>query len=178
MNVHDTGIQGLSLIEPSTLTDERGFFVETYREDLYRDLLCINQPFVQDNHSSSSQGVLRGLHFQETHPQGKLVRCVTGSIFDVVVDIRKESSTFGKWFATELNDTNKHQLWIPPGLAHGFLTLSHKADFEYKCTDYYKPDDQHCLLWNDPKLGINWPTLNCDYQLSPKDHAGLPLDQI
>jgi dTDP-4-dehydrorhamnose 3,5-epimerase len=167
MNIIETSLSDCLIIEPKTYEDERGFFLETFNSNRYQKLASINLTFVQDNHSQSKNKVLRGLHFQKTKPQGKLVRVLRGEVFDVAVDIRKKSPTFGNWEGVILSDKNKRQLWVPPGFAHGFLVLSNFADFEYKCTDYYDPNDEGCLLWNDPDLGINWP-LN-DPILSFKD---------
>ena len=160
MNVIKTKLKDCVIIEPKVFGDERGFFLETFQADRYADLSGINLPFVQDNHSRSSKGVLRGLHFQKTKPQGKLVRVVRGEVYDVAVDLRQDSSTFGQWEAIILSEENKIQFWIPPGFAHGFLVLSETADFEYKCTDYYNPADEGSLLWNDPDLSIPWPVKN------------------
>lgn len=157
MKVTPTRIPDVKIIQPKVFGDERGFFLETFEKRRYQELLEIDLEFVQDNHSRSGKHVLRGLHFQKQHPQGKLVRVVRGEVFDVTVDIRKGSPTFGQWESVILNEHNKIQLWIPPGLAHGFLVLSDMADFEYKCTDYYHPDDEGCLIWNDPDVGIKWP---------------------
>ena len=173
MNVIKTKLKDCVIIEPKIFGDERGFFLETFQADRYADLASINLPFVQDNHSRSSKGVLRGLHFQKTKPQGKLVRVVRGEVYDVAVDIRKGSLTFGQWEAVILSEQNKTQFWVPPGFAHGFVVLSEKADFEYKCTDYYDPSDEVCLLWNDPNLNIPWPIKNP--KLSEKDANALLL---
>ena len=172
MKVIDTAIPEVKIIEPKVFGDERGFFLETYQLKRYQEMLNINLDFVQDNHSRSTKGVLRGLHFQKTKPQGKLVRVVRGEVFDVAVDIRKNSPTFGKWESVILSEENKKQFWVPPGFAHGFLVLSDIADFEYKCTDYYDPSDEKSLKWNDLDLAISWPT--CDNtQLSNKDNAAM-----
>lgn len=160
MKVLKTKLDDCVIIEPKIFSDARGFFLETYRDSYYSDLAGISMPFVQDNHSRSSKGVLRGLHFQKKKPQGKLVRVVSGKVFDVAVDIRKDSKTFGKWDSVILSGDNKKQFWVPPGFAHGFLVLSDFADFEYKCTDYYNPEDEHSILWNDPSLAITWPNKN------------------
>lgn len=176
MNVVDTAIADVKIIEPRVFGDDRGFFLETFQAERYADEAGITQEFVQDNHSRSAKNVLRGLHFQKTKPQGKLVRVVSGEVFDVAVDIRPNSPTYGKWEAVHLSDANKRQLWVPPGLAHGFLVLSETADFEYKCTDYYDPGDEGCLIWNDPELGINWPSESP--LLSEKDQMGLPLSDL
>ena len=162
------GIEGLCVITPAVHGDARGYFMETYNQrDFENEGIRVN--FVQDNQSSSSKGVLRGLHFQKEHPQGKLVRVIRGSVFDVVVDIRKESSTYGKWFGMELSEENKKQFYIPEGFAHGFLVLSDKAEFCYKCTDFYHPGDEGGIIWNDPTIGIEWPELDVEYLLSEKD---------
>ncbi|MCV9878026.1 dTDP-4-dehydrorhamnose 3,5-epimerase [Brenneria izbisi] len=170
MQVIETKIYGAKIIEPKVFGDARGFFLETFEKRRYQQMLNIDLDFVQDNHSRSSKGVLRGLHFQRTNPQGKLVRVVCGEVFDVAVDIRPESPTYGKWHGVILSEENKTQFWLPPGLAHGFAVLSDTADFEYKCTDYYNPQDEDCLLWNDPEIGIEWPEFNPI--LSEKDKQG------
>ncbi|MEH2919976.1 dTDP-4-dehydrorhamnose 3,5-epimerase [Samsonia erythrinae] len=170
MQITDSKIHGAKIIQPKVFGDARGFFLETYEKKRYQDMLNINLDFVQDNHSRSSKGVLRGLHFQKTTPQGKLVRVVRGEVFDVAVDIRQDSPTFGEWSGVILSEENKTQFWLPPGLAHGFVVLSDIADFEYKCTDYYDPSDEGCLLWNDPEIGIKWPIQTP--LLSEKDKAG------
>ena len=157
MNVIKTNLNDCVIIEPKVFGDERGFFLETFQSERYSKLANINLPFVQDNYSRSSKGVLRGLHFQKTKPQGKLVRVVRGEVFDVAVDMRKESSTFGKWEAVVLSGENKTQFWVPPGFAHGFVVMSDVADFEYKCTEYYDSSDEGSILWNDPDLKIPWP---------------------
>ena len=167
MKVVETKLNGCLIIEPDVFGDERGFFLETYQANRYSNLIGNSINFVQDNHSRSSKGVLRGLHFQKSKPQGKLVRVVRGQVYDVAVDLRHESSTFGQWESVLLSEENKTQFWIPPGFAHGFVVLSNIADFEYKCTDYYDPSDEGSLLWNDPDLGIAWPIENP--QLSEKD---------
>ena len=160
MNVIKTSLNDCVIIEPKVFGDERGFFLETFHTSRYDDLAGISMPFVQDNHSRSSKDVLRGLHFQKTNPQGKLVRVVRGEVYDVAVDIRKDSSTFGHWEGVILSEENKKQFWVPPGFAHGFVVLSDVADFEYKCTDYYDPSDEGSILWSDPDLGIKWPVSN------------------
>ncbi len=156
MKVKKTKLDGVLVITPETFEDERGFFLESFNKDRYRKA-GIDFDFVQDNHSGSTKGVLRGLHYQRTKPQGKLVRVVKGKVFDVAVDIRQSSRTFGQWEAVILSEKNKAQFWVPPGFAHGFLVLSETADFEYKCTDYYDSSDEGSLLWNDPDLCIDWP---------------------
>lgn len=156
MNVKETGFAGLLLIEPEIFRDERGFFLETYSESKYKKM-GVDERFVQDNHSFSKKGTLRGLHFQINHPQGKLVRVVKGSVFDVVVDLRKSSPTYAEHFTIELNSEKLNQLYIPPGFAHGFCVISETAHFEYKCTDFYYPSDEGGIIWNDPMLDIHWP---------------------
>ena len=158
MNVVKTKLHDCLIIEPKVFGDKRGFFLETFQAERYAELVGITSPFVQDNHSRSSKAVLRGLHYQKTKPQGKLVRVVSGEVYDVAVDIRQGSPTFGQWEGVILSETNKKQFWVPPGFAHGFLVISDTADFEYKCTDYYDPSDEGSVLWNDPDLGISWPT--------------------
>jgi len=157
MNVIKTQLEGCIIIEPEVYSDERGFFLEVFQVKRYADQAGITLPFLQDNHSCSRKNILRGLHFQKTKPQGKLVRVVRGEVYDVAVDIRQGSPTFGKWEAVILSEKNKLQFWVPPGFAHGFVVLSDIADFEYKCTDYYDPSDEGNILWNDPDLNIHWP---------------------
>ena len=157
MKVINTKLKDCVIIEPKVFGDDRGFFLEIFQAERYSHLAGINLPFVQDNYSRSSRGVLRGLHFQKTKPQGKLVRVVRGEVYDVALDIRKGSPTFGQWEGVILSEENKRQFWVPPGFAHGFLVLSDTADFEYKCTDYYDPTDEGSVLWNDPDLDIPWP---------------------
>ena len=167
MKIKKTKLDGCLIFEPKVFGDDRGFFLESYNLARYEPYLGLNYNFVQDNHSRSSKGVLRGLHFQKTKPQGKLVRVVRGEVFDVAVDIRKNSTSFGKYESVILSEENKKQFWIPPGFAHGFLVLSDIADFEYKCTEYYDPSDEMSLLWRDPTLCISWPMK--DPKLSKKD---------
>ena len=167
MNVVKTKLHDCVIIEPMVFGDERGFFLETFQAERYAKLARITLAFVQDNHSRSSKSVLRGLHYQKTKPQGKLVRVVRGEVYDVALDIRQGSPTFGQWEGVILSEENKRQFWLPPGFAHGFLVLSDTADFEYKCTDYYDPSDEGCVLWNDPDLDIPWPL--ADPILSNKD---------
>jgi dTDP-4-dehydrorhamnose 3,5-epimerase len=174
MNVVKTRLQGCIIIEPDVFGDERGFFLETFQVERYANLAGIDLPFVQDNYSRSSKGVLRGLHFQKTKPQGKLVRVVKGEVYDVAVDIRKGSNTFGYWEGVVLSEYNKRQFWVPPDFAHGFLVLSETADFEYKCTDYYDPSDEGVIAWNDKNLDISWPIENPI--LSDKDSRALTLN--
>ena len=161
-----TPIEGVLLIKPKVWGDARGYFVETWQQQRY-DAAGINLPFVQDNHSMSTRGILRGLHYQKTRPQGKLVYVSLGSVFDVAVDIRHGSPTFGKWFGVELSQQNQWQMWVAPGLAHGFVVTSDIAHFHYKCTDYYCPEDEASIRWNDPVVGIDWPL--AEPQLSAKD---------
>ncbi|MGM3161098.1 dTDP-4-dehydrorhamnose 3,5-epimerase [Dickeya undicola] len=176
MQVHDTAIQGVKIIQPKVFGDARGFFLETFEKRRYQEMLDIDLDFVQDNHSRSAKGVLRGLHFQTTNPQGKLVRVVRGEVFDVVVDIRRDSPTYGRWEGVVLSEENKTQFWIPPGLAHGFVVLSDMADFEYKCTDYYNPAHEGCLLWNDADIAIDWPITSP--LLSEKDKQGKAFKEL
>jgi len=168
LKVHQTTLPGVLLIEPRVFGDDRGFFMETYRLDAFR-AAGIDEVFVQDNHSRSAKGVLRGLHYQEPNAQGKLVRCTRGAIFDVAVDIRRGSPSFGKWFGDELSDANKLMLWIPPGFAHGFCALEDDSDLVYKCTTLYDPAADRAILWNDPEIGIEWPIATP--LLSAKDAA-------
>ncbi|GDY09487.1 MAG: dTDP-4-dehydrorhamnose 3,5-epimerase [Planctomycetota bacterium] len=175
MQVETTAISGLLLIQPKVFRDPRGFFTETFQRQRYRDA-GIAADFVQDNFSRSAKGALRGLHYQIQHPQGKLVQVLRGKIFDVVVDLRRSSPTFGRWLGFELSDETFQQVFVPPGCAHGFCVLSETADFTYKCTDLYFPEHERTLLWNDPVLGIEWP-LTDDPILSNKDRAGIPLDR-
>lgn len=173
MKVSHSKLKGCVIIEPSIFGDERGFFLETFQAVRYEQEAGIDLPFVQDNHSRSARGVLRGLHFQQTKPQGKLVRVVRGEVYDVAVDIRRGSATFGEWEGVTLSEDNKKQFWVPPGFAHGFIVLSDTADFEYKCTDYYDPNDEGCILWSDPDLDIPWPIANP--VLSTKDESAKRL---
>ena len=176
MKVIDTKIADVKIIEPKVFGDSRGFFLETFEKKRYQEMLNIEYDFVQDNHSRSTKGVLRGLHYQTQNAQGKLVRVVRGEVFDVAVDIRPDSPTYGEWQGVILSEENKTQFWIPPGLAHGFLVLSDIADFEYKCTDYYNPGFEGCLIWNDPDVGIKWPELTP--LLSEKDQYGKRLKEL
>jgi dTDP-4-dehydrorhamnose 3,5-epimerase len=171
MNVLQTDIPDVLLIEPPIFGDERGFFYESYNEKVFLDKVGISSHFVQDNHSRSVQNVLRGLHYQIHQPQGKLVRVVVGSVFDVAVDLRKTSATFGQWVGVYLSAENKHQLWIPPGFAHGFLVLSESAEFLYKTTAYYAPQYDRTIIWNDPDLAIAWP-IREEPVVSAKDKVG------
>jgi dTDP-4-dehydrorhamnose 3,5-epimerase len=174
LKVIDTAISDVKLIAPRIFGDERGFFFECWNQKTYSEA-GIDAPFVQDNHSRSSQGVLRGLHYQIRHSQGKLIRVVAGSVFDVAVDLRRSSPTFGKWVGAVLSAENKMQFWIPPGFAHGFLCLEDGSEFLYKCTDFYAPEYERSLLWNDPALGIEWPIDGTELILSAKDAAAKPL---
>jgi len=173
MKISHSKLKGCVIIEPRVFGDERGFFLETFQAVRYKEEAGIDLPFVQDNHSRSARGVLRGLHFQKTKPQGKLVRVVRGEVYDVAVDIRKGSATFGEWEGVILSEDNKKQFWVPPGFAHGFVVLSATADFEYKCTDYYDPSDEGSILWSDPDLDIPWPIANP--VLSTKDESAKRL---
>ena len=175
MNIVETAIPDVKIIEPRVFGDERGFFMETWSAKAFADA-GLNLNFVQDNHSRSGQGILRGLHYQIQNPQGKLVRVITGSVFDVAVDMRKDSATFGQWVGVELSDTNHRMLWVPPGFAHGFYVMSEMADFVYKCTDVYAPEHERSLLWNDADIGVEWPLIKgIETQLSGKDVDGTPF---
>jgi len=174
MKATPTAIPDVLLIEPKVFGDTRGFFFESFNQKAFNEAAGLDVNFVQDNHSRSSKGVLRGLHYQLQQPQGKLVRVVRGAVFDVAVDIRKDSPTFGRWVGAELTEDNHQQLWVPPGLAHGFLVLSESADFLYKTTDYYAPQHERCIAWDDPDIGIEWPTTSAP-QLSAKDQLGKRL---
>ena len=174
MKVTPTAIPDVLVIEPKVFCDTRGFFYESFNQKAFNEATGTDYQFVQDNHSRSSKGVLRGLHYQIHQPQGKLVRVVRGAVFDVAVDIRKSSPTFGKWVGIELTEENHKQLWIPAGFAHGFMVTSDSAEFLYKTTDYYAPEHERCIAWNDPALGIRWP-LTVSPSLSSKDQQGLAL---
>ena len=171
MKVTPTSIPDVLVIEPKVFGDARGFFYESFNQKAFNQATGLNLNFVQDNHSRSSKGVLRGLHYQIQQPQGKLVRVVRGAVFDVAVDIRKGSPTFGQWVGMELSEENHQQLWIPAGFAHGFMVTSETAEFLYKTTDYYAPEYERCIAWDDPDIGIQWPS-DVNPQLSPKDLAG------
>ncbi len=173
MNIVETALPGVVVFEPRVFGDARGFFVETYREEWLQQA-GLNVTFVQDNQSRSKKGVLRGLHYQIEHTQGKLVRVSRGSVFDVAVDVRKNSPHFGQWKGVILDDVRHRQLYIPPGFAHGFCVLSDEADFNYKCTDYWHPQSETGILWNDPAVGIQWPEIDVPFALSDKDRI-LPL---
>ena len=176
MNVIRCELDGLLLIEPKVFGDARGFFFESWNRRAFSGAVGGDVDFVQDNHSRSARGVLRGLHYQLLQPQGKLVRVVAGEVFDVAVDLRRSSPTFGRHVAARLSGENRRMMWVPPGFAHGFLVLSEFADFLYKTTDYYAPEHERSLLWNDPALGIPWPLAGAP-SLKPRDAAGAPLAQ-
>lgn len=175
MQVTRTAIADVLVLEPRVFGDARGFFFESFNQLVFAEVTGVTLPFVQDNHSMSQKGVLRGLHYQVRQPQGKLVRVVRGEVFDVAVDIRPDSPTYGKWVGQHLSAENQRQMWVPPGLAHGFLVLSDVAEFLYKTTDYYAPEHERCIAWNDPFLGIDWPETGISPQLSAKDQAGKPF---
>jgi dTDP-4-dehydrorhamnose 3,5-epimerase len=174
VKVSPTGLPEVLVLEPKVFSDERGFFFEPYNRRAFREATGFDVEFVQDNHSRSKRGVLRGLHYQIRQPQGKLVRVLAGRIFDVAVDLRRSSSTFGKWAGLELDSQTKHALWVPPGFAHGFLVLSETADILYKTTDYYAPQHERTLRWDDPRLAVAWP-LSGEPILSDKDRRGASL---
>ncbi|WP_318367792.1 dTDP-4-dehydrorhamnose 3,5-epimerase [Enterobacter sp.] len=175
MNVIKTAIPEVFIFEPKVFGDARGFFFESFSQKIFEEAVGKKIDFVQDNHSQSQKGVLRGLHYQlDPHAQGKLVRCIEGEVFDVAVDIRKHSTTFGQWVGAVLSAENKRQLWIPEGFAHGFLTLSDTAQFVYKATNYYAPQSERCIIWNDPQINIEWPEAG-QVQLSAKDQNGFLL---
>lgn len=175
MNVIQTCIPEVLIIEPKVFGDERGFFFESFNAKRFSELTGVKNEFVQDNHSRSVKGVLRGLHYQIQQPQGKLVRVVSGEVWDVAVDIRRSSPTFGQWVGVTLSAENKRQLWIPEGFAHGFVVVSEFAEFLYKTTDYWAPEYERCIVWNDPTLGLPWP-LEGEPSLSAKDKLGASLD--
>ena len=173
MKIIDTAIPDVKIIEPAVFGDERGFFMETWQEQKFNELVCVRR-FVQDNHSKSRQGILRGLHYQTENTQGKLVRVVAGEVFDVAVDIRRSSPTFGQWVGVLLSAENKRQLWVPEGFAHGFYVTTETAEFVYKCTNYYNPSAEHSIRWNDPDLNIQWPLVDGQQpSLSAKDAEGM-----
>ena len=175
MKITRTAIPEVLVLEPKVHGDSRGFFLESFNQRVVDDALGRPTEFVQDNHSRSRQGVLRGLHYQLREPQGKLVRVVRGAVFDVAVDLRRSSPTFGKWVGVELSEQAQNQLWVPPGFGHGFLVLTPEADFLYKTTRYYAPQDERCIAWNDPDIGIDWPLAGNLPELSAKDQQGLPF---
>jgi dTDP-4-dehydrorhamnose 3,5-epimerase len=174
MRIQTTSIPDLLIIEPTVFGDDRGFFYESFNARRFAELTGITQPFVQDNHSKSVKNVLRGLHYQIQHPQGKLVRVVAGEVFDVAVDIRKSSATFGQWLGILLSAENKRQFWVPEGFAHGFIVTSDSAEFLYKTTDYWAAEHERCIAWNDPAIGIEWP-ITAEPLLSDKDKRGQSL---
>ena len=176
MNVVRTAIPDVLVLEPRVFPDERGFFLESWNARAFRAAIGFDVAFVQDNHSRSRRGVLRGLHYQIVQPQGKLVRVVRGRVFDVAVDLRKSSTTFGRWAGVELDADNHRQVFVPPGFAHGFLVLSDAADVLYKTTDYYAPQHERCLIWNEPDVGIDWPVAG-EPVLAAKDREGLRLNE-
>ena len=180
MKATRTAIPDVVLLEPKVFGDARGFFLESFNQRVFQEVTGADVKFVQDNHSRSARGVLRGLHYQLKQPQGKLVRVVRGSVFDVAVDIRRSSPTFGRWVGVELSEQNQHQLWVPPGFAHGFLVLSESADFLYKTTEYYAPEHERCIAWNDPAIGVEWPLASTALAaplLSHKDATATALGQ-
>ena len=172
MQVIETEISDVLILEPQVFGDERGFFMESFNQQRWEELTGLKRTFVQDNHSRSQKGVLRGLHYQTEKTQGKLVRVVAGGVYDVAVDLRKSSPTFGKWVGCYLSEENKRQFWVPEGFAHGFVVLTETADFLYKTTDYYAPEYEQCIRWDDPDLDIDW-TLDFSPSLSGKDAAGI-----
>ena len=176
MKVIESVLNGVFLMEPRVFGDARGFFLESFNAKVFKELTGVTAEFVQDNHSRSMRGVLRGLHYQIKQPQGKLVRVVVGSVYDVAVDLRRSSPTFGQWFGAELSADNKRVMWIPPGFAHGFMVTSEAAEFLYKTTDYWAPEHERSLMWNDPALGVAWP-LQGEPMLSDKDRKGKPLPE-
>ena len=171
MRFVECDIPGPLIIEPKVFGDDRGFFLESWNQAVFADA-GLDVTFVQDNHSRSSRGVLRGLHYQDPNPQGKLVRVANGRVFDVAVDIRRSSKNFGRWIGVELSAANQRMLWVPPGFAHGFLTLEDQTDFLYKCTDFYQPTAEHCVRWDDQEIAIDWPLEGLTPELSAKDQAG------
>ncbi len=174
--VIQTDLHDVLILEPKVFGDDRGFFFESFNQRDFQNASGVDTKFVQDNHSKSAMGVLRGLHYQIQHPQGKLVRVVKGEVFDVAVDLRKSSSTFGKWVGVNLSAENHRELWVPPGFAHGFVVLSESAEFLYKTTDYWFPEHERCLIWNDTTVGIKWP-VDGEPLLAAKDAAGKKLDE-
>lgn len=176
MKVVATSIPDVLIVEPRVFGDDRGFFYESFNQRRFRELTGLDVDFVQDNHSLSGRHVLRGLHYQIAHAQGKLVRVIRGSVFDVAVDLRRHSPHFGRWVGVELSQQNNQQMWIPPGFAHGYAVLSESAEFVYKATDYWKPEHERCIRWDDPDINIDWPLTEAP-QLSDKDHQGVALAQ-
>lgn len=178
MQVSSTEIADLKIVEPDCYGDDRGFVFESFSTNRYADEVGIKLNFVQDNHSRSGRGVLRGLHYQFDQPQGKLVRSACGEVFDVAVDLRRGSPTFRRWAGVVLSADNRRQLWVPPGFAHGFFVLSEIAEVLYKATEYYNPEDEHCLAWNDPTIAVEWPLGGQNPIVSKRDNAGLPFGEI
>ena len=177
MNIVECAIPGPLIIEPRVFGDDRGFFMESWNAAEFAEA-GLDLAFVQDNHSRSQKGVLRGMHFQNPGPQGKLVRVVSGAVYDVAVDLRRSSPHYGKWVGVELSAANRRMFWVPEGFAHGFLTLENGTDFLYKCTAPYAPHSEHSLAWDDPAVGIEWPLIGIEPQLSAKDKAGVPLAEV
>ena len=173
LSIIRTEIPDVVIIEPVVFQDARGFFFESFNRKIFSAAIGLDVDFVQDNHSRGSRGVLRGLHYQIEQPQGKLVRVASGAVFDVAVDLRERASTFGKWIGIELTAENRRQLWIPPGFAHGFLVLSESADLLYKATDYYAPEHERCIIWDDPNIAIRWPSFESIPLISEKDKKGI-----
>jgi dTDP-4-dehydrorhamnose 3,5-epimerase len=178
MRVIHSDIPDVLILEPRVFGDERGFFFESYNKRTFAEVAGIHADFVQDNHSRSAQNVLRGLHYQIQQPQGKLVRVVAGEVFDVAVDLRRDSPTFGHWVGESLAANNKRMMWVPPGFAHGFYVLSEYAEFVYKTTDYYSPEHERCIRWDDPELKITWPLIRAEPILSQKDKQGKPFSEL
>ena len=176
MHAYPAAIPEVLVLEPRIFTDARGFFFESFNAQTFAAATGLQRDFVQDNHTLSGKGVLRGLHYQIKQPQGKLVRVLEGEIFDVAVDLRKKSPTFGQWVSAELSADNHHQLWVPPGFAHGFVVLSETAEFLYKTTDYYAPEYERCIAWDDPALAIDWKDIKLTIKLSNKDQQGSKMD--
>jgi len=177
VEISETPIRDALIIQPKVFGDERGFFMETWNARSFAEA-GLDMEFVQDNHSRSNRGVLRGMHFQNPDPQGKLVRVTAGAVYDVIVDLRRSSPSYGEWFGIELSSQNKTMLWVPQGLAHGFLTLQDGTDFLYKCQGYYAPEHEYSLAWDDAQVGIDWPLDGITPQLSAKDQAGTPFAEI
>lgn len=177
MRINRTEFPEVLIIEPNVFKDDRGYFFESYNKKRFSEIAGTECDFVQDNHSRSSQYVLRGLHYQTRHPQGKLVRVIAGEVYDVVVDLRSDSPSFGRWFGLRLSSSNKRQIWIPVGFAHGFLVLSETAEVLYKTTDYYAPGFERCIRWDDPELAIDWPLGKASPILSEKDQFGLSFKE-
>lgn len=177
MDIEKTPLAGVVVLTPRVFGDQRGFFLESWNDSGFADV-GLDVRFVQDNHSRSAKGILRGLHYQTQHTQGKLVRVTAGEVYDVVVDVRRDSPTLGQWFGISLSAENHKMLWVPPGFAHGFCVTSDSADFLYKCSDYYHPASEVSLAWNDPAVGVEWPLQGMQPSLSEKDSAGLPFSEI